>query len=40
MEPFSAWPEWLVWCLAGAGGVIAITLVVCIIDAAIDLEGY
>jgi hypothetical protein len=39
MELLAAWPEWLVWCTASAGGMIAVTLVVSIIDAALDLEG-
>mgnify|MGYP001627457761 CR=1 FL=1 len=39
MELLAAWPEWLVWCAAGAGGAIAIAVIVSIIDATLDLEG-
>jgi hypothetical protein len=39
MELLAAWPEWLVWCAAGAGGALAVAVVVSIIDATLDLEG-
>ncbi len=39
MELLAAWPEWLVWCAASAGGVIAVAVIVSIINVTLELEG-
>lgn len=39
MEMLADWPVWLVWCAAGAGAVIAVGVVVCVIEATLDLDG-
>lgn len=33
------WPEWLVWCAASVGGVIAVAVVVCVIESALDFDN-
>lgn len=32
------WPEWLVWCAASAGGILAVAVVVYMIEAALGLD--
>lgn len=39
MDMLAAWPEWLVWCAASAGGLLAIAVVAGVIEAALDLDG-
>ena len=39
MELLAAAPEWLVWCAAGAIGALALTVVVSVIEATLDLEA-
>ena len=39
MELLAAFPDWMVWCAAGAGGVLAVAMVVNVIEAALDLEA-
>jgi hypothetical protein len=38
MDMLSEWPDWLVWCAAGAGASAAVGVVVCIIEATMDLD--
>ncbi len=35
----AGWPEWLVWCAASAGGVVAVAVVIYVIEAALDLDN-
>lgn len=39
MDLLAVWPEWLVWCAASAGGVLAIAVVAGVIEATLDLDG-
>jgi hypothetical protein len=39
MEMLAQWPAWLIWCAAGAGALVAVGVVVCVIEATLDLEG-
>jgi hypothetical protein len=39
MDMLADWPGWLVWCAAGVGALIAIGIVVCVIEATLDLDG-
>ncbi len=39
MDWMAGWPEWLVWCAAGAGAVLAMGVVACIIEAAMDVDN-
>ncbi|AEG94704.1 hypothetical protein [Ramlibacter tataouinensis] len=39
MELLAGIPEWLVWCAAGSGGVLAVAMVANVIEAALDLEA-
>lgn len=39
MDFLVGWPEWLVWCAASAAGIVAVTVVVNVIEAALDLDG-
>ncbi len=32
------WPEWLVWCAASAGGILAVAVVVYLVEARLDLD--
>lgn len=38
MEWLAGWPEWLVWIGAGVGAVVAVAVLVCVIDAAMDID--
>ena len=38
MDLLAAFPEWLVWCAAGAAGALALAALAGVIEAAIDLE--
>jgi hypothetical protein len=38
MEMLAAVPEWLVWCAAGGSGAFALTVIVNVIEAALDFE--
>jgi hypothetical protein len=38
MEMLAAVPEWLVWCAAGGAAAVAVTVVVNVLEAALDLE--
>lgn len=35
----AGWPDWLVWCAASAGGVVAVAVVVYVIERALDLDN-
>ncbi len=39
MDMLSERPAWLARCAAGAGALIAIGIVVCVIEATLDLDG-
>jgi hypothetical protein len=39
MELLAGMPEWLVWCAAGAAGVIALAALARILDTALDLDA-
>ncbi len=39
MDMLSQWPGWLVWCAAGAGALVALGIVACVIEATLDLDG-
>ncbi|HSW20723.1 MAG TPA: hypothetical protein VLJ86_26095 [Ramlibacter sp.] len=39
MDLLTGWPEWLVWCAASGGGVLAVAVVVNIIDKTLELES-
>lgn len=39
MEMLAQWPAWLVWCAAGAGGILAVGVVACVVEATQDLDG-
>jgi hypothetical protein len=38
MDLIAAWPDWLVWCLAGAAGLLGLAVVAAVIEAALDLD--
>ncbi len=37
LAELAGWPEWLVWCAASAGGILAVAVVICVIEALLDL---
>lgn len=39
MEMLTVVPEWLVWCAAGAAGVLALAALANILDAALELDA-
>jgi hypothetical protein len=39
MDWIAALPEWLVWCAAGAIGVVALTTIARTLQAALDLDA-
>jgi hypothetical protein len=39
MDMMVQWPGWLVWCAAVAGGLLAVGVVACVIEATLDLDG-
>lgn len=39
METLAHWPAWLIWVAAGAGALVAVGIVACVIEATLDLDG-
>ncbi len=39
MEMLAQWPAWLIWCAAGAGALVAVGIVACVIEATLDLDA-
>jgi hypothetical protein len=39
MDLFAVWPEWLVWCAAGAIGAFALASLARVLQAAFDLDA-